>query len=414
MSIISRKRKCPGILMKPIKRTRNTGIPASFPKYSKNSLMFAMYGSPQYLMCVLRKFERDQHTFFKTKNFKYSMMQGEFSGGKDPHIQGLIQAHRGKKITTTCIYKAMAPEDASKLQITKKGIKSMPDALHYCSKPHNLCDCDHCEKQRKCLPNWYKCVEAGIRPKGQGKGRFDAFIEEMKVNAHKSNMMNQFPELVIRYPAGMKAIQQHHLRQQHHRRQRAPVFPKLHDWERNIDIQLFLWDPRDRRCIVWIWSKALSTGKTMGMKHIKYFYGTQNCKKGGKSLKHFLYSYDGESLIHFNYTVRKPYNDDDIEMLEELSDGGLMCPDHYDCPTRNVCAHIFVTANVPPPEEWRGPNGRLRMEICLDPKKTKNTNEVVQLPMQYDKKTPSFGTGLTDLEQLEGFCQDSREFLKHS
>lgn len=360
--VVRKRRRSTDLQIGPtLKRLK---VPSSFPKFSKNAIMFAMYGSPAHLLKIMNKFRRDQHMFFSSKSFKFTIMQGEFSEKGDPHIQGVVQATRKGLITTSQIYKALEPEAMDKLSVC--ACKSISDATHYCSKPHDNCNCKNCEKARGCRSNWHVALQSGEPPKGQGCGRFDEFIECMKVNPTRGNMIENFGNLVIRYPSGMKIIQQYHNEQKVYKDSLAPDVPELFQWERDLDIMLYIWDPRDRKCIVWIWSEKLKTGKTIGMKHVKHFYGQKKCKKGGKSLKHFLYSYEDQSLVHFNYTKRKPFTQEDLDMLEELSDGGIMNPDHYDCPVRSVNAHIFVTSNCPPPEEWRGERGRLRREICLD------------------------------------------------
>lgn len=340
-------------------------VPKEYPRFSANAIMIALWGTKEYLAKVYLALKTQQHTMFATiKPFKYFVGQGEYSEEEKPHLQAVIQAERKANISSVSLYKIFQPENPTALQVQK--CRSIHDAIHYVQKPHNNCNCDNCEKARKCKTNWSAPVECGIAPIGKGqRSDWNLFNIEIAAKPTQKTCVEDHPHLFMRYHSAMEKTKDYYAEKKAIEDCQAPEIG-IRDWEMSIHIQLYVWDPRDRRCIIWIFSRAIGTGKTEGADQICYYYGHQHVMTGMKSYKHMINAYRGEKIIRYNYPLYTPPNKSDFELLELLSDGGMAQGDMYNSRKKNVRAHIIVTANVPPPDEWRGPNGRLRCVIDLD------------------------------------------------
>lgn len=342
-------------------------VPKNFPRFTARAIMVVLWGPMEQLVSVLCSMAKLQHTYWAFKNgvLGFSTFQGEYSKEIKPHLQGVIIAKRGRKISSVALYKLFRPENADALQLEQ--CRSVHDAIHYCQKPHNNCDCDHCEKARGCKLNWSQSVNTGVAPKGQGvREDWNKFHEDVQAAPTQKTLIEGHPHLFMRYHTAMEKMCDYYQEKKMLEDIRPPDFD-LANWERDIDIQLYVWDPKVRHCIIWIWSKTLGTGKSEGMKHIKYFYGNHLCMDGMRSGKHLITAYKGETLIHFNYPWKQPPTDEDLQTLEMCADGGIRQGAMYKSPKRNINAHVFVTANIAAPLEWtQGANPRVRLQICLD------------------------------------------------
>lgn len=354
------------------KAKRNSKVPKAFPRWAAHCIMFALYGEPIKLAAIMEQARQLQHTLFKSKNFKFFIMQGEFSNKGDPHIQGMVQYLRGGKCSTQVLYKLFAPELHTQLQCEK--CRSPVDAVHYCSKPHNNCDCKHCQKARApdVKPNWYAPIICGTAPKGRGKGRFDALRSSLQADPTQRNVMDNHFGMFIRYAGAVTQARKYFRKEKGLRELQAPRITPL-PWETNMMIQMYNWDCTDRRNIIWVHSTKLNSGKTTGIEWVLYYWGMHKVFRGMPSLKHIVANYDGEDVIWFNFPKKYKITDEDTDNIESCADGGMMQAPMYGSDKNFVKAHIIVTANVPPPEMWTGPDGRIRLEVDLNPPKTDDT-----------------------------------------
>lgn len=360
-------------------KRRKTSIPKDFPRFQARGIMFVLWGEPKKLAEVSLWLMKLQHTaatrLMRTPtNFEYYVVQGEYSdptadNPDKPHLQGVLIGKRGFKFSSTLIWKmfdqfgAIPQGNADALQVEK--CFSVKDAIHYCTKPHTGCDCGHCTKARRCKLNWCAPIHGGQPPVGQGKKFVKLQRDLMRAPIKKTYMEDHFG-LFMRYPSACKEAKDYYAEKLAIQKFQKPTFDLKH-WELLLLVQCMLWDPRDRHNIIWIWSEMLHTGKTEFMKLFKYYWGLARCQAGMQSFKHQINSYDGEDLIHFNFTKAKPPSLEDLKLIEDMSDGGMQQAGMYMSPKKFVNAHIFVTANVAPPEIWTGERGRCRHVICLDP-----------------------------------------------
>lgn len=349
------------------KAKRSSGVPKEFPRWNAHCIMFALYGSPEKLAMIMELSRKLQHTLFKSKNFKYYIMQGEFTDKGDPHIQGMIQYLRGGKCSTTTLYKLFQPELHTQLQCEK--CRSPIDAVHYCSKPHESCNCKHCDKARApdVKPNWYAPIICGVAPKGRGNGRFDKLRTSLRDDPTQRNVMNNHFGMFIRYSGAVTQARKYFRKEKGLRELQRPNIDPL-PWETNMMIQMYNWNTKDRRNIVWVHSTKLNSGKTTGIEWVLYYWGMQNVFRGMPSIKHIVANYDGEDVIWFNFPKKYVITDEDLDNMESCADGGMMQAPMYGSDKNFVNAHIIVTANVPPPKMWTGPDGRIRLEVDLNPK----------------------------------------------
>lgn len=347
----------------------NIKVPKSFPRFSANAIMIALWGSEAYLGGIYLLLTKLQHSFFdKCKAFKYSVVQGEYSEKGKAHLQMVIQADRKGKITTKNMYEIFQPENPTAMQCLK--CRSIKDAIHYCQKPWNNCNCEHCVKSRLCKNNWASPVHCGIVPVGKGiRADWIQCNDQIAANPIMKTLIEDNPHLFMRYHAAMEKTMNYYAEKKAITDCKAGQIG-IRKWEMDIHIQLYLWDPRDRKCIIWIWSKLIGTGKTEGVDQICYYYGNGNVMIGMKSYKHMVNCYRGETVIRFNYPLHSPPEKEDLELIETMCDGGMNQAAMYLSPKKNIQAHIIITANVGPPQEWLGERGRVRCVIDLTPPPT--------------------------------------------
>lgn len=363
----------------------------NLPKLKANSVMFSIEGPDgpdkiPFLSSRYCAFKWLQHEFYgKVKNVKYLILQGEFSEPSDnyptgrAHLQCYLQMKRGTKISAMAVYKLFALESAAQLQIIKAF--SPVDAAHYCSKPHNGCDCEHCHKARKCTPNWAPWIHAGDPPTGQGK-KFDRLITMIQQGSGKNTIYDQFGGLVCRYSSGINGYLNHYRERRMQDNYRCPQI-ELQPWMTRILFQL--WLPRPPRFGIWIWSNKKNTYKTCFAVHwLAYHFRILRNIWNRKDFIN-MWSQKDYHLGIFNFPKNTdPYSEDyqrKLTILEDLIDGGRMDTGKYNGASIDMQGYIIITANVPPPAEWTGKDGHLKMVINTDPVEK----------MEVDAPAPIFG-----------------------
>lgn len=357
----------------PAPKISTKGI--NFPKFSASSIMFCVDGPPEFLFLTIKKFQWWQHQFYsKIKNVKCMVIQGEYAENGRPHLQCFIQAKRPRQITSLAIYKMIQPLVDHGLQCTK--CKSPKDAWHYCTKPHDGCDCEHCVKARLCKPNWFPPVCSGEAPVGQGK-KFARMIKDIQKGATTNELFDEYAGLICRYPAGFDKIVRHYKSREAKAkfiRYNTPKFT-LKPWEMMITTKLFL--PKGPREIHWAWSKSLATGKSTFLTWLACQF---DVLPQIFSYKDLVSMYKGEQVLTFNFSLNYPHFEEDgitpttqykraLELIENVDDGGCKASGKYAGTKVWMKPHIVVCANVPPPARWIDPKEGRVIEYCLDPKK---------------------------------------------
>lgn len=375
----------------PTEKFKTKGL--KFPKFQGTALMFCLNcvpGNVRPLALQWSALRWLQHEFYsKIKNVKYFCMSGEYSQPPDPnaegyehapwhdtypegrpHIQGFIQAVRGKKISSTSLLKLFQPSDPSLLQVVKAR-DSPTKCVHYVSKPHDGCDCAHCNKARRSKPNWAKFIGSGTAPAGQGR-KFVQMCTDIKAGVSRNDIYDKYTGLVCRYTQGVGHLIKHYQDRAAIEQMKKEV-PNilLRPWQVKLIPQLFC--PRIHRRIWWIYSYKLHTGKTIFMQYLTKI--GFNVLTNVFSYKDLISMWDHQHIIHFNFGKNHDHTSESHQKLlttiEDLSDGGIKCCGKYNGRTTAILAHIVVTANVPPPAHWfdETDDGSRCIDstICLDP-----------------------------------------------
>lgn len=364
--------QAPKLWSKVFSRRGKLKIPKAFPRFESSSFMFVVWSDVTRMTSLLEKMRVEQHTFWKTApHFKCSLVQGEFSPENKPHLQGVVQFKN--KTQTTALYKIFAPylPNSFGLQVAKTG--KLKAAWHYCAKPHNGCDCEHCEKARKCKENWAPPVQCGEAPVGQGK-KFEKFRKAMEKNPTKKVMIEGHLDLYCRYGNNMEKVMEYYQEKQtiESYRVKPEALEKLSNYQLGLCINEAYNTPHEvnPRDIFWLWSRKLGTGKTLMMSFIKYLVGIDKCMDGMKSYRHCMNAYNNERVVHFNFANGEEPEQRDLNLIENMDDGGFRQPPMYRSKKKVVRCKVYVTANVPPPPHWcadRGTEARISSNICLDP-----------------------------------------------
>lgn len=388
-----------GVLARlPTQKFRTKGL--NFPKFTGNSVMFCLNcvpGDVKPLGLNWGALKWLQHEFYaKLKNVKYFCMSGEYSAPPDPsaegyehapwhdvypegrpHLQGFIQMKRGKNISSLSLLRLFQPSDPALLQIVKAR-DSATKCVHYVSKPHDGCDCDHCAKARRCKPNWANFIGSGTPPAGQGR-KFVQMCTDIKAGASRNDIYDKYTGLVCRYTQGVGHLIKHYQDRAAIQQMKDDVPNiQLRPWQVKLIPQLYC--PRTHRRIWWIYSYKLNTGKTMFMKYLTKIGFSR--LKDVYSRKDIISMYDGEDIIHFNFGVNYDHESDSykrlLDVMENLSDGDIACSGKYGGRRTAINAHVVVTANVPPPARWLDVEESrcLDSTICLDPPSYKRKLEV--------------------------------------
>jgi len=205
---------------------------------------------------------------------------------------------------------------------------------------------DYCSKSETKIGDYYSTK--GEPPVSKSGARTD--IEEVKIAIESRKFSweqiftNHF-KVCIKYRASL---------QEYYRLKNVPEVKEpsiiLRPYQ-NVLLAAFKNSPQERR-IFWCWSEASKTGKTT---FCKYVCSKYKCLKipFNTSLDNIIYQYNSHSVIWFEVSrsFLKTEFDVFVGLLESLSDGGLFTSAKYEGNTKNICAHIVVTANQPPPFE---------------------------------------------------------------
>lgn len=348
----------------------------AFGKFTTRKIMFVIEGTEKELALQYSKFKWWQHTFYRNiKNVEYMGMQGEFAAPSEkfpkgrPHLQCCVIAKHSKLIGTVALLKQLQPLIPAGLQC-EKGKASIAKIIHYTSKPHDGCDCDHCVKARLCKPNWGEYIESGMRPVGQGK-KFAMLEADLKSGATRDSIIDDYMQMYLRYGNNIEKLITHFRQKAKFAAAQNPMQP----WDPEMWMILeaarsFL--PKPRRTIVWIWSKKLRTNKTTFLQWLTWLHNF-NAISEIWSWPNMVMMYRDQRLLTYNFPKMTDWESKETKralcFLERLDDGGFCCTGKYQGGADIIAnSHIYVTANAPPPLCWEpsDPDTRVRT-ICLDP-----------------------------------------------
>lgn len=279
--------------------------PKNFPRFEGKSMMFVIWSTPELMQDLYETMRGTQQEFWSNhKNFQGSLMQGEYSEKGLAHLQGVVNFKT--KTRSTAIWNKFAPYLTRDFGLQVEKTMSRKDAWHYCAKPHNTCECENCEKARKCKPNWTLAIQCGNAPVGQGK-KFAEFERAIKENPTKKVMIEDFGALYCRYSKGMDDIRQYYQFRKAANEYKVNGLEFLNNYQLAECINVvYNSNPSQNRDITWIWSSKLNTGKTLMANFMKMLIGFDKCIDGVKSLKHFINAYEGETFAHFNFEKKGP------------------------------------------------------------------------------------------------------------
>lgn len=355
-------------IWKPQKSRRGKlKVPSDFPRFNSKSIMFVILSPLENMSALYETMRGEQQEFWKdVPGFLGSIVQGEYSPKGMAHLQGVVNFKAATETTT--LFKLFAPylTETFGLQVTK--CNSRKDAWHYCSKPHNKCECFQCQKARKCQPNWTLPVVCGAEPVGQGK-KFAEFEKAIALNPTKKVMIEDFGALYCRYHNGMNQIRKYYQFKKAVAEYKVNGLDFLDCYKLAISIGLaYNSDPTLNRNITWIWSGRLNTGKTIMANFVKSLIGFEKCMDGIKSWKHMVTAYEGEVFCHFNFEKTGPPSNDDLKVLECADDGGFRQAAMYKGDKKIIAMKVLVTSNHPPPDWWLADGEkRVSESICIDP-----------------------------------------------
>ncbi len=123
-----------------------------------------------------------------------------------------------------------------------------------------------------------------------------------------------------------------------------------------VKIELRLWQkfviekvtgPWEKRKIYWIWSHESGTGKSTLMDYCCATLKLNILPADEPNLKDILYAYSNQNIIWFDIT--RDNSSQYKNVLEKLSNGGMMLSTKYESCTKIVKAHIVVCSNEEPP-----------------------------------------------------------------
>lgn len=139
-----------------------------------------------------------------------------------------------------------------------------------------------------------------------------------------------------------------------------PIDLKLYEWQEEIMKELN--NKVVRRKILWIWSKESETGKSTFSDYVSskiYTYKIPNFK--WVDIIHNYY--ENHKVIWINLPREKDELDENlVNILEKLSDGGVVTSGKFEGIEKKLKAHIVVTSNSPPPNS-RIPKRIIEYEI---------------------------------------------------
>lgn len=359
-----------------VSRRGKEKIPESWPDWRSKAIQYVLWGPPAIIKNVYSIMRMKQQEFWsKIKVFKGHLCQGEFSEpekGSKPHIQGVIY---GKSSITSkqmwyVLHHYMIRPDA--LQITP--CNSLKDAWHYCSKPHNMCECDNCKKCRLCKPNWADVIWSGVEPVGRGKNRFKAFEDAMKIKPSKKIMFEEFGNLYSRYGNNINNIRKYyHSKMQMCNYRVEHQIAAITPFQMALVIQQVYCPPKPyhfNRNISWWWSYTIGTGKTAMADFMKYLVGLDDCINAMDSIKHTINTYTDEKFVFFNAPKGMRENSKEFRIfccnIENLDDGGFRQAAMYESDKKVIRCKVVVTANLPPPVCWQNPDGGRCVDQCLN------------------------------------------------
>lgn len=120
---------------------------------------------------------------------------------------------------------------------------------------------------------------------------------------------------------------------------------ELYEWQQKV-IEL-LNKPRVHRRIIWIWSEASETGKSVFKQYCESQYSV--IELSVDSYTNFIHCYDNHNIIWLNLSREDVLTTSYIKMLERLSDGGYTQSTKFNGTRKFIDAHVVVTSNQEPP-----------------------------------------------------------------
>lgn len=120
---------------------------------------------------------------------------------------------------------------------------------------------------------------------------------------------------------------------------------QLYGWQ--IDMMQIFNAPPKHRQIIWIWSKASETGKTIFKQYCQQFFHVLDINNF--VFKDIIHVYNDEPIIWINLPRGDILDLTKINVLEKLSDGGYCQSTKYQGSRKYINSHIVITSNSEPP-----------------------------------------------------------------
>lgn len=125
--------------------------------------------------------------FPEHSQFRFLCFQGEVGEKGTPHLQGYLEITKNQRQS---FFKKLIPR--AHIEFAKGDSE---DNIHYCSKPHPSCVCDHCTKANKEKPNWLAFEKYGTPAKDvAGAAYWEKMVELVKDNTSDLEILEVFPK----------------------------------------------------------------------------------------------------------------------------------------------------------------------------------------------------------------------------
>jgi len=232
----------------------------------------------------------------RDKRVHYQICNYEMSDSETPHLQGYTVLHN--KLRDTTIWKLLPRAHFEK----RKKNATHAQNVHYCSKPHDDCECQHC----------YKIIhkEEGYRISGpyvwgddkdipqheteQGKrSDLEQIIKRIDEGALLSDLRREFPSQYVRCKKFMiEEIEERRQRLFYEKQKKEFEKEDTEDWQDRIVIELA---EQNRREIMFLVDREGNGNKSKFGKLLRSIYDFQYFKVGKK--------------LDFSHTFRKHISD---------------------------------------------------------------------------------------------------------
>lgn len=221
----------------------------------------------------------------------------------------------------------------------------------------------YCDKAKTAVSGTHKKF-GKIASKGQGhRSDLTEIAKKIEGGASMKEIARTYPSDYIRYHRGLETFRDTL------EEIKVPM-PKIkpYGWQNYLlkELDKPVEPPGEgprKRNAWWIWSHKSGTGKTTFQQLIQATYGPDNVAIGCLKWEDFLYAYDKQKIILFNFPRAQEFHDTLITCLEHATDGGMQFSRKYTSKCKILNARVLVFANKPCPED----KIPLRFKsICLD------------------------------------------------